>query len=204
RHGLARMGARIDPSLTRFRLVAACAATAVGFAVVKLCPPVAEALAGLIVKRTGYDIHRDAVRWSELVFRCEMAKRQLTAAAEVPFAMRDAYVAGGRAHHLDFKLERSWVEERWAPLFEGVVIAIWDALRRAGWRREDVDQVALIGGSALVPLFQRTVAGVFPGQAVVLAPRADVAVGIGAVLLTARFGAEPRAVPVLDALVGAT
>jgi len=165
---------------------------------------VAETIAGLIVKRTGYDIHRDAVRWSELLFRCEMAKRQLTAAADVPFAMRDAYVAGGRAHHLDFALERGWVEERWAPLFERVVIAIWDAMRRAGWQREDVDQVALIGGSALVPLFQRTVAGVFPGQSVVLAPRADVAVGIGAVLLTARFGAERRAVPVLEVPVGAT
>jgi molecular chaperone DnaK (HSP70) len=162
---------------------------------------IAEALAGLIVKRTGYDVHRDAVRWSELVIRCEMAKRQLTAAAEVPFVMRDAYVAGGRAHHLDFKLERSWVEERWAPLFERVVIAIWDAMRRAGWQREDVDQVALIGGSALVPLFQRTVSGVFPGQSVVLAPRADVAVGIGTVLLTARFGSERRAVPVLEAPV---
>jgi molecular chaperone DnaK len=165
---------------------------------------VAEALAGLIVKRTGYDMHRDSVRWSELVFRCEMAKRQLTAADEVPFAMREAYVAGGRAHHLDFKLERSWVEERWAPLFERVVIAIWDAMRRAGWQREDVDQIALIGGSALVPLFQRTVSGVFPGQPVVLAPRADVAVGIGTVLLTARFGAERRAVPVLDVPIGAT
>jgi molecular chaperone DnaK (HSP70) len=160
---------------------------------------IAEALAGLIVKRTGYDLHRDAVRWSELVCRCEMAKRQLTASAEVPFVMREAYVTGGRAHHLDFKLERAWVEARWAPLFERVVDAIYDALRRAGWRRQDVDQVALVGGSALVPLFQRTVEGVFAGQSVVLSPRADVAVALGAVLLTARFGGTPRAVPVLDA-----
>ena len=159
---------------------------------------VAEALAGLIVKRTGYDVHRDAVRWSELVFRCEMAKRQLTAAAEVPFVMRDAYVSGGRAHHLDFKLERSWVDARWQPLFARVVSTIEDALRRAGWRPEEVDTVALIGGSALVPMFQRVVGGVFPGQSVVLSPRADVAVALGTVLLTARFGAERRAVPVLE------
>jgi molecular chaperone DnaK (HSP70) len=165
---------------------------------------IAEALAGLIVKRTGYDVHRDAVRWSEMVCRCEMAKRQLTAETAVPFAMREAYVTAGRWHNLDFTLERSWVEERWAPLFERVVIAIYDALRRAGWRRDDVDQVAMIGGSALVPLFQRTVAGVFPGQPVLLSPRADVAVATGAVLLTARFGGERRAVPVLDAPAGTT
>jgi molecular chaperone DnaK (HSP70) len=139
-----------------------------------------------------------------MVCRCEMAKRQLTAETAVPFAMREAYVTAGRWHNLDFTLERSWVEERWAPLFERVVIAIYDALRRAGWRRDDVDQVAMIGGSALVPLFQRTVAGVFPGQPVLLSPRADVAVATGAVLLTARFGGERRAVPVLDAPAGTT
>ena len=163
---------------------------------------IAEAIAGLIVGRTRYDIHRDAVRWSELVYRCEMAKRQLTASAEVPFAMREAYVADGRSHHLNFLLERPWVEARWAPLLARVVSAIEEALGRAQWRREDVDQIALVGGSALVPMFQRTVAGVFPGQSVVLAPRADVAVALGAVLLTARFGGVPRAVPVLEMPTG--
>jgi molecular chaperone DnaK len=127
-----------------------------------------------------------------------MAKRQLTAATEVPFTMREAYVDHGRAHHLDFTLERSWVEARWAPLFERAVESIYDALRRAGWRRDEVDHVALIGGSSLVPMFHRVVSGVFPNQPVLLSPRADVSVALGAVLLTARFGAERRAVPVLD------
>lgn len=159
---------------------------------------IAEAIAGLIVKKTGYDLHRDHVRWSELLFRCEMAKRQLTEATEVPFTMREAYVDRGKAHHLDFTLERGWVEARWTPLFERAVEAIYDALRRAGWKRDQVDQVALIGGSALVPMFHRVVSSVFTSQPVLLAPRADVSVALGAVLLTARFGSERRAVPVLD------
>jgi len=49
---------------------------------------IAEALAGLISKRTGYDVHRDAVRWSEMVFRCEMAKRPAHGRGTV--AVRDA------------------------------------------------------------------------------------------------------------------
>jgi len=48
RHGLARLGARIDPSLSRARLIAACIATAAGFAIVKLCPPVADVVARAI------------------------------------------------------------------------------------------------------------------------------------------------------------
>jgi molecular chaperone DnaK len=157
----------------------------------------AEALAGLIVSRTRYDVHKDAARWSELLFRCEMAKRQLTAAAAVPFAMRDAYVENGRSHNLDFILERAWVEARWGPLLGRAVSTIEEALGRAGWRASEVDQVALIGGSSMVPMFQRTVASVFPGQRVLLPPRADVAVALGAVLLTARFGHQRRSVPVL-------
>jgi molecular chaperone DnaK len=157
-----------------------------------------EALAGLIVKRTGYDLHRDAVRWSEMLFRCEMAKRQLTAQSEVPFAMRDAYVDGGRSHNLDFVLERPWVEARWQSLFARAASAIEDAVKRAGWRPGEVDHVALIGGSSLVPMFHGVVAAMFPGQPVMLSPRADVAVALGAVLLTARFGSERRAVPILD------
>ena len=47
-HVAARLGVRVDPSLTRRRLVACCAATALGFAAVKLVPPVATALARAI------------------------------------------------------------------------------------------------------------------------------------------------------------
>ena len=47
-HALARLGARVDPSLSRRRLIACCAATAAGFALVKLCPPFAELVARAI------------------------------------------------------------------------------------------------------------------------------------------------------------
>ena len=47
-HGAARLGLRVDPSLSRRRLVACCAATAAGFALVKLAPPVAGVVARLI------------------------------------------------------------------------------------------------------------------------------------------------------------
>ncbi len=47
-HAAARLGARVDPSLSRRRLYACCAATAAGFALVKLCAPVRELAARLI------------------------------------------------------------------------------------------------------------------------------------------------------------
>ncbi len=47
-HVLARFGVRVDPSLSRRRLVACCAATAIGFALTKLCPPFASVVARAI------------------------------------------------------------------------------------------------------------------------------------------------------------
>jgi len=47
-HALARLGARIDPSLSRRRLIACTAATGAVFAAVKLDPRAAAAVAGLV------------------------------------------------------------------------------------------------------------------------------------------------------------
>jgi hypothetical protein len=47
-HVAAGLGARVDPSLSRRRLVACCAATAVGFALTKVCPPFAALVARAI------------------------------------------------------------------------------------------------------------------------------------------------------------
>ena len=47
-HVAARLGARVDPSLSRRRLVLCCAATAAGFALVKLVPPAASIVARAI------------------------------------------------------------------------------------------------------------------------------------------------------------
>ena len=47
-HAAARLGARVDPSLSARRLAAACVATAVGFAAIKLAAPVRELFVGAL------------------------------------------------------------------------------------------------------------------------------------------------------------
>jgi molecular chaperone DnaK (HSP70) len=158
----------------------------------------AEGVAGAIVRRTRYDMHADSVRWSELLFRCEAVKRQLSARAEAALAMRDAYREAGQSKDLDVRIERAWAEAVWAPLFQRAAATIGETLRRAGWAVDDVDAIAMIGGGAAVPSLQRAVAELFPDKAMRVPARADLAVAEGAVLLTTRFGATPRMVPVLD------
>jgi hypothetical protein len=90
------------------------------------------------------------------------------------------------------------VEARWQPLRARAVTTLEHALQCAGWRADAWIRSRPTGGSALVPMFQCAVAGVFAARGVALAPRAAVAVALGTGLLAARCGAERRAVPLLD------
>lgn len=159
----------------------------------------AEAIAGVVVRNSGYDMHRDAVRWTELVFRCENAKRQLSVLPESPLAMREAYVQAGATKDLRLTLELAWAEAVWVPLMQRVLGVIEEGLRRAQWAAADVDLVGMIGGSALVPSFTRAVATMFPPTHIFLAHEPELAVAQGATLLTARHRGSQAALPTLVA-----
>jgi molecular chaperone DnaK len=159
---------------------------------------IAEGIAGVVHRNSGYDMHRDTVRWSELLFRCENAKRQLSSRMDSPFLMREAYLQAGATRDLELVLDRRWVEGRWQGLIDRAGAVITELMRRAGWRYEDVDHVVMIGGSSLVPMFRRLVGGMFSPAKLLTSLQADVAVAIGATLLTSRYGLDRRDVPVLD------
>ena len=159
----------------------------------------AEAIAGTVFRTARYDMHKDLVRWNELLLRCELSKRALSGKNEVPFAMREAYRMGGQAKDLQLTLDRTWVRAIWTGLFERVCRVVEELLRRAGWTANSVDHVGLIGGTSLVPMFRDVLATVFPPAKLVLADAPELAVAQGATLLTARHRREGTSgsIPVL-------
>jgi molecular chaperone DnaK (HSP70) len=180
----------------RFEPVATYGDTALGGDDLDLA--LAEAIAGIIYQRARFDVLNDHVRRGQLIRRCEGVKRQLSTAPHATLSMRDAYVEHGEFRKLDVVVERSWIEPRWAPLIERALTKIATALARAGWRTDQVDRVALIGGSSLVPAFRNAIAHAFGADKILAEPIAMVAVAMGATLLTARhIGAGM--VPVLPA-----
>jgi molecular chaperone DnaK (HSP70) len=146
----------------------------------------AEAIAGLVYRSSHYDMHKDAVRWNELVLRCESAKRQLSSCAEAPLAMRQAYISNGNYKDLQLLVDHPWVEAVWGPLRVRLTGVVHELLRRASWRAEDVEVVGLIGGSSLVPMFRAAMADIFGQDKLLITPDAELAVAQGATLLTAR------------------
>lgn len=146
----------------------------------------AEAMAGLIARKSHFDMHRDLVRWNELVHRCELAKRQLSSAREVPFVMAEAYLHEGQRRDLRFTIDEGWAEGVWAKLLARTRAVVETGLARAGWTAESVDVVGLVGGSSLVPAFRRLLCELFDRSKITIPHDAETAVAIGATLLTAR------------------
>ncbi|CAN5446404.1 hypothetical protein BH11MYX1_BH11MYX1_22480 [soil metagenome] len=157
----------------------------------------AEAIAGAVHRQYGVDMHRDILKFEELRYRCEQTKRILSSRKEAQFTMNEAFIVGGKARSLDLKIDRPWIEERWRPLFDRAIDVVDEVLKQAGWSPENVGAVALIGGTSLVPKFQELIAAKFGRERVSVSPDADLAVSMGAALLTARHGSSPRHVPVL-------
>ena len=157
----------------------------------------AKAIAGAVHRQYGADMHRDVLKFAELRYRCEQTKRILSSRNDAPFTMNEAFTVGGKPRSIDLKIDRPWIEERWKPLFDRAIDVVDEVLRQAGWSPADVGAVALIGGTSLVPKFQELIAAKFGRDRVSVSPDADLAVSMGAALLTARHGATPRHVPVL-------
>ncbi len=158
----------------------------------------AEAIAGVVFRQARYDMHKDVVRWNELLLRCESAKRQLSSCPEAPLAMRDAYIESGKFKDLQLVLDHPWVEQVWTRLLARVRGVIAELLNRAQWRPEEVDVVGLIGGSSQVPMFRTAVGAMFGPDKLLITPDAELAVAQGATLITARHRRQrSHSIPIL-------
>ena len=159
---------------------------------------IAETIAGHVYREARYDMHKDIVRWNELLLRCESAKRQLSVRPEAAVVLREAYRKDGRLRDLHIVLDRPWVDRVWRPHFERATNLVIELLRRAGWTANDVELVGMIGGSSQVPAFADAIGQVLGAHKLLHAGNAELAVAQGATLLTARHRPHAGAVRQLD------
>ena len=146
-----------------------------------------EAIASVVFSRSSFDMLRDAAVRARLLLRCEEAKRALSSRSEVRLFVKDVYRNGGAMRSIDSIVERAWVEPRWQPLIDRALTVITRLLARVGLEVEEVDQVALIGGTSLVPLFRRCLTGMFRPGVILPEVGAATAVVEGAILRCAAY-----------------
>jgi molecular chaperone DnaK len=112
-------------------------------------------------KQHGIDLRKDPMALQRLKEACEQAKKDLSQATStdinLPFITADA----SGAKHLQSTLTRSKFEQLTNHLIERCRGPVMAALRDAGYKPGDIDEVVLVGGMTRVPRVQALVKEIF-------------------------------------------
>ena len=149
-------------------------------------------------KQNGIDLRQDQMALQRLKEGCEKAKCELSTQMQtdinLPFITADQ--TGPR--HLQMTITRAKVEQLTQHLTERCKGPCLQALKDAGLKPGEIDEVILVGGSIRIPAVQKMVKGIFgkePNRTV----NPDEAVAIGAGLQAGILGGEgPGDVVLLD------
>jgi molecular chaperone DnaK len=158
---------------------------------------IVEYLADEFKKDQGIDLRQDKMALQRLKEAAEKAKMELSSSQEtdlnLPFITADA--SGPK--HLNIKLTRSKLEAMVDDLIEKVLNPCTTALKDAGMKPSEVDEVILVGGMTRMPKVQAKVQEIFgrePGKGV----NPDEVVAIGAAIQAGVLRGEVKDVLLLD------
>jgi molecular chaperone DnaK len=154
-------------------------------------------LAAEFKKDTGIDLHNDALALQRLKEAAEKAKIELSSTAQtdvnLPYITADA--SGPK--HLHVKVTRAKFESLVEDLVEKTIEPCRIALKDAGLKISDINEVILVGGQTRMPKVQEAVKSFFGKE-----PRKDVnpdeAVAIGAAIQAGVLVGEVKDVLLLD------
>ena len=158
---------------------------------------IVEYLADEFKKDQGIDLRNDKMALQRLKEAAEKAKMELSSSQEtdinLPFVTADA--SGPK--HLNIKLTRAKLEAMVDDLIENVVKPCNTALKDAGMKQSDIDEVILVGGMTRMPKVQAKVQEIF-GREPSKGVNPDEVVAIGAGIQGGVLKGEVKDVLLLD------
>ena len=156
-----------------------------------------EELARRFEESSGIDLRGDRVALQRLKEQAEKAKHELSSSLEteinLPFIASDE--SGPK--HLETKLKRSDLEILVSEIIDRTLGPCQQALEDAGIKREEIDEVLLVGGQTRMPLVQSKVSDFF-GKEPYKRVNPDEVVAMGAALQGAALAGDVEEVLLLD------
>ena len=148
-------------------------------------------------KEHGIDIREDNAAMQRLRDEAEKAKIELSTAQEVdvnlPFLTADA----DGPKHFEHKLTRAKLEELVGDLINATAVPCEKALKDAGLKASDIDNVVLVGGMTRMPAVQKKVEEIF-GKEPMKGLNPDEVVAIGAAIQGGVLQGDVKDVLLLD------
>jgi len=149
------------------------------------------------MKDQGIDLSKDAMALQRLKEAAEKAKMELSSTTQtdinLPFITADA--SGPK--HLNLTLTRAKFEQLVDDLIQRTLPPMQQALKDAGLKPTDIDEVILVGGSTRIPKIQ-TIVKEFFGKEPNRSVNPDEVVAIGAAIQGGVLGGEVKDVLLLD------
>jgi molecular chaperone DnaK len=149
-------------------------------------------------KDQGIDLGKDRQALQRLREAAEKAKIELSNVVEteinLPFITADV----GGPKHLSVKLTQSKFEQMTEDLLERCVAPFERALKDAGRKAREIDEVVLVGGSTRMPMVQELVRKLSGGKEPHRGVNPDEVVAIGAAIQAGVLGGEVKDVLLLD------
>jgi molecular chaperone DnaK len=148
-------------------------------------------------KDEAIDLRKDPMALQRLKDAAEKAKVELSSSSETEINLPYITAVDGVPKHLVKKLSRAKFEQLADKLFERCLIPCEQALKDAGMKPSEIDEVILVGGSTRIPKVQEIVEKFFgkkPNKSV----NPDEAVAVGAAVQGAVLTGEVKDVLLLD------
>lgn len=149
-------------------------------------------------KDQGIDLSKDRMALQRLKEAAEKAKIELSSVMEteinLPFITADA--SGPK--HLQMKLTRAKLEQLTEDLVQRCVGPFNQALKDAGFKVSDIDEVVLVGGATRMPMIQDLVRKLTGGKEPHKGVNPDEVVAVGAALQAGVLSGEVQDVLLLD------
>ena len=105
-------------------------------------------------KENGVDLSKDKMAMQRLKDAAEKAKKDLSGMKSAHISLPFISQGSDGPLHLELDLTRAKFEDLCHDLFESTRKPVKDALKEAGLKPADIDQVVLVGGSTRIPYIQ--------------------------------------------------
>ncbi|MBE9492335.1 MAG: molecular chaperone DnaK [Bacteroidetes bacterium] len=148
-------------------------------------------------KDEGIDLRKDPMALQRLKEAAEKAKIELSSSSETEINLPYIMPVNGIPKHLVKKLTRSKFDQLTDDLVQATIEPCKIAMKDAGLKNSDIDEVILVGGSTRTPSIQKTVEDFF-GKTPSKGVNPDEVVAVGAAIQGGVLTGEVKDVLLLD------
>ncbi len=147
--------------------------------------------------KEGFDLREDRTALQRLREAAEKAKMELSTSEETEINIPYITATDKGPKHLNEKLSRAKLEQLTSDLIDKTVKPCEKALKDANIKKEDVDQILLVGGMTRMPAIVKKVKEIFgkePNKSV----NPDEIVGVGAAIQAGVLAGDVKDITLLD------